>query len=152
MLSCQDTLHDVVGRTSLCSTESPSISLHLSDCHYLLLTCCCCCRPNHSLSPSNNHSHPPLCPHLSSSSLSISPSSSSLSLYISLSISSLFLSLSLFLPASLSRAPHPREARLFQASTATGSFKVVEVANYDQSDLIAGNRHTHHDITSYYMA
>jgi hypothetical protein len=66
---------------------------------------------------------------------------------------SLSLSLSLSLPPylSLNRAPHPREARLFQGSTATGSFKVEEVANYDQSDLIAGNIHTHHDIASYHI-
>jgi hypothetical protein len=79
----------------------------------------------------------------------------SLSFHLPLSLSlshSLSVSLSLTPYLSLNRAPHPREARLFQGSTATGSFKVEEVANYDQSDLIAGNRHTHHDITSHYMA
>ena len=56
---------------------------------------------------------------------------------------------SLSITRSLSRAPHPREARLFQASTATGSFKVEEVANYDQSDLNTGN--TQHVITAHNM-
>lgn len=34
--------------------------------------------------------------------------------------------------------PQPREARLFQASTSTGNFKVEEIVNFDQSDLIPG--------------
>ena len=41
-----------------------------------------------------------------------------------------------------SSGPLPRDARLFQASTASGSFKVEEVANFDQSDLLQGT-HTH---------
>ena len=36
------------------------------------------------------------------------------------------------------RSVHPREARLFQGSTATGSFKVEEIAGFDQSDLAVG--------------
>lgn len=32
-------------------------------------------------------------------------------------------------------SPAPRDARLFSASTATGSFKVEEIDNFDQSDL-----------------
>ena len=39
---------------------------------------------------------------------------------------------------NLCRSVHPREARLFQGSTATGSFKVEEIAGFDQSDLAVG--------------
>ena len=36
------------------------------------------------------------------------------------------------------RSVHPREALLFQGSTATGSFKVEEIVGFDQSDLAVG--------------
>lgn len=55
---------------------------------------------------------------------------------------------SLLFPPLSSSGPLPRDARLFQASTASGSFKVEEVANFDQSDLLQGTHtytrtHTH---------
>jgi hypothetical protein len=55
-----------------------------------------------------------------------------------------FLTPLLFPSPVLSSGPLPRDARLFQASTASGSLKVEEVANFDQSDLLQGTQiHTH---------